>query len=217
MRRLLVACSAILGVVVAISVIWRKASDRWTLPCPSLFGDLFEYDIKIGPQVFTSAHVIDHAGIQPGMRVLDVGPGPGRNSVPIGKLVGPAGEVVAFDIQPAMLRRLEDHARKEGVTNVRTINGDIGERGPEAGQFDRAIMVTVIGEVPDRVAAMQNIFDALKPGGVFSLTEALPDPHFQTRKKMEQAGRAVGFEVGPHWGRWYAYTLNLEKPSVLSS
>jgi len=41
------------------------------------------------------------------------------------------------------------------------------------------VLVTVLGEVPDREAALREIFDALKPGGILSVTEIIFDPHFQ--------------------------------------
>ena len=50
-----------------------------------------------------------------------------------------------------------------------------------ANNFDRALLVTVLGEIPDRDAALRAIFDALKPGGILSITEILRDPHYQRR------------------------------------
>jgi len=76
-------------------------------------------------------------------------------------------------------------------------------------RFDRAVLVTVLGEIPDREAALREIFDALKPGGMLSVTEVIFDPHFQPRPTVARLARSVGFREQAYR---VAFTLNLEKP-----
>ncbi len=90
--------------------------------------------------------LVGRLGLAPGMKVLDAGCGPGRLTVPLAKAVGPGGEAVALDGQPAMLGRLEGRLRAEGVKNVRSLLGKLGEGAlfgegapvVEEGSFDRA-------------------------------------------------------------------------------
>ncbi len=51
--------------------------------------------------------ILDRLALEPGMKVLDVGCGPGRLTVPAARRVGINGHVTALDVQPEMLRRVQ--------------------------------------------------------------------------------------------------------------
>lgn len=163
-----------------------------------------------------AAVIVENLDLEPGMSVLDIGCGPGRVAIPIAKQV-PDGEVVAVDIQPGMLERARDKARQAAVTNIRFVQACAGEGKLERNRFDRALLVAVLGEIPDQTAALSEIFAALKPGGTLSVTETIFDPHFQSRKVVEQLAYAVGFRAKSFFGNRVAFTLSVEKPSQLSA
>src|SRR5262245_2851536 len=149
---------------------WRLASRRRSLPCPVWLRWLVEID-----NPFTKTNraevIVGHLGLKPGMTVLDVGCGPGRLTIPMARRVERDGCVVALDIQQGMLRRAEEKARSARLTNVCFTRGGAGEGHLARACADRAVLVTVLGEIPDRDAALREIFDALKPGGILSVTE----------------------------------------------
>lgn len=145
------------------------------------------------------------------MAVLDVGCGPGRITVPVAEKVGRQGSVVAVDIQAGMLRRAEEKAKKAGVSNVRFVQAAAGEGRLEKNHFDRALLVTVLGEIPNRDVAMKEIFDALKLGGILSVTEIIFDPHFQRRSTIRNIAERAGFLEKRFFGNAIAYTLHFEK------
>ena len=70
----------------------------------------------------------------------------------------------------------------------------------------------MLGEILDREAALAEIFKALKPGGVLSVTEVLPDPHFQGMDTLRALAHGAGFEESQVAGNRFAYTMNLVKP-----
>jgi len=72
--------------------------------------------------------------------------------------------------------------------------------------------VTVLGEIPDRETALGEIFEALKPGGILSVTEIIFDPHFQPRGTVERLGLEAGFREKAFFGSRIAYTIHLGKP-----
>jgi ubiquinone/menaquinone biosynthesis C-methylase UbiE len=111
---------------------------------------------------------LKHLSLNQGMHVVDIGCGPGRLSARIAKEVGPAGEVVGIDVDPRVLRVAEKHANASGLTNIRFILARAGEGKLDHTRFDRAVTVAVLGEITDRHAAMVEIFQVLKPGGLFS-------------------------------------------------
>ncbi len=211
MTILVYICSGLIGLGLLIVVGWRLASRRRSLPCPTWLRWLVELDSPIAKTYRTSA-ILRHLELQPGMKVLDVGCGPGRLTIPIAEQIGPQGEVVAVDIQPGMLHRAQAKAQAAHLNNIRFLQAGAGEGKLERNQYDRALLVTVLGEIPDRAAALKEIFEALKPGGILSVTEIVMDPHFQSRGGVLRLAGAVGFREQKFIGNRLAFTLNLEKP-----
>jgi ubiquinone/menaquinone biosynthesis C-methylase UbiE len=193
-----------------VSLVWRVASRRHSLPCPSWLGWLVELDNPLA-RSNRARTIVEHLDLRPGMRILDLGCGPGRLTIPAAQRVGPQGEVVAIDIQPGMLRRAQERVEAAGLGNVRFLQAGAGE-GRLGGPYDRALLVTVLGEIPEREAALQEIFDALKPGGLLSVTEVIFDPHFQSRGTISRLAAKAGFKEQAFFGNRLAFTLNLVKP-----
>ncbi len=171
-------------------------------------------------EAFVGARLlVSRLGLLPGMKVLDAGCGPGRLTVPLAEAVGPGGRVVALDAQPAMLEKLEGRLRAEGVKNVRPLLGELGGGAPlgegapvgEEGGFDRAVLAMVLGEAHDRAGALGELYGALGPGGVLSVTEIFGDPHHLAASTVLKEAEAAGFRLVGRFGSFPAYTLNFEK------
>jgi ubiquinone/menaquinone biosynthesis C-methylase UbiE len=156
--------------------------------------------------------LLQRAGVRPAMYVLDAGCGPGRLTLPASGLVGKSGKVVALDIQAEMLEKLETRIKTQGVNNVNLIHAGLGEGKLGQNQFDVAFLVTVLGEIPDKPLALQEIYRSLKPGGILSITEVIPDPHYQTIARVRELAINSGFREAAIYKGWISYTLNLNKP-----
>jgi ubiquinone/menaquinone biosynthesis C-methylase UbiE len=202
-----IAALSLLGIGVLIR---RWQTGLRPMPCPYYLS--FLLDNPFMNRVAGSQLLLDRAKVMPGMRVLDVGCGPGRITLPAARRVGPDGEVTALDIQPAMLQRVQSKLDAQNVTNVYLLHAGAGEGKTDPESYDRAFLVTVLGEIPDKVAALREIYQALKPGGILSITEVLPDPDFQTPASIRQLAQQTGFEVDGKMGGFPAFTMNLVKP-----
>ena len=143
--------------------------------------------------------------------MLDFGCGPGRLTIPLARQVGPTGTVTAFDIQPTMLERVRQKALQENLANIEFVEGAAGDGKLEC-QYDRALLVTVLGEFPEKKMPMKVIFDGLKPGGLLCITETIADPHFQTRKNVLDTAGTAGFVERGFFGTRISYTMLFEKP-----
>ncbi len=202
----------LVGLILLIAITWRFVSRRHSLPCPMWLRWLVELDNPF-TRTNRAAVITEHLELQTGMTVLDAGCGPGRLAIPIARRVGKEGEVIAVDIQPGMLKRAQEKARKANITNIQFVEAGIGQGKLGRNRFDRALLVTVLGEIPNREAALKEIHDALKPGGILSVTEIIFDPHFQSRKTVAKIAESVGFKENKCFGNRIAFTLNLEKPN----
>jgi len=200
----------VLGVLV--NLIWRLASHREELPCPSWLGWMVELDNPF-TRVNHAQFIVDHLGLEPGMTVLDAGCGPGRVTVPLARAVGPDGDVVALDVQEGMLARAHEKVDAAGLANVRYLEAHLGGGRLPANAFDRAVLVSVLGEIPERLAALKELHRALKPGGLLSITEVIFDPHFQRRETVVCAAEEAGFKEKTFLGKRLAYTMHVEKPA----
>ncbi len=194
-----------------IFFVWRLASRRQALPCPVWLSWLVELDNPF-TRTNRAAVIIGNLGLSPGMTVLDAGCGPGRLAIPLAWEVGEAGEVVAMDLQEGMLARVGEKAKAAGLGNIRLHHAALGQGTLAPNTFDRAVLVTVLGEIPDREAAMREIHAALRPGGILSVTEVVFDPHFQPRGTVGRIAHGVGFLPRACHGHCCAYTLILVKP-----
>lgn len=201
---------AILGAVALIFLGWRWASRIWQLPCPTLFAWALEspfYARMTGTEI-----TLERIGLRPGQRVLEIGPGPGRLLIPAAHRVLPGGEVVGIDIQPGMIERLKIRAKSANVKNLTAILGDATQPVVAEGSFDVSIIVTTLGEIPDRSAVLEQCFRALNPGGVLSTTEMLHDPHYQSRATVKRLAEEAGFRLQSVQGGAWLFTANFVKP-----
>ena len=210
MKTVLVVTLVLIALPIGFGLWWRVASRHHLLPCPSWLSWVLESPYM--EAVASSAVTLERLNLVSGMRVLDVGCGSGRIAVPAAARVGPNGQIVALDLQSAMLKKLEERATVVNLTNIQTVLAKIGQGVLEDNAFDRALLVQVLGEIPNRKAALKEIHAALKPGGILSVTEVIPDPHYQSRSTVRRLAEAAGFHLVRHHGSWLAFTMNFVKP-----
>jgi ubiquinone/menaquinone biosynthesis C-methylase UbiE len=202
--------SSIVILIVVLTLVWRFISNRRSYPCPSWLSWMVEMDNPF-TKTNRASVIIDLLGLQPGMKVLDAGCGPGRLAIPAAKAIGSQGELTALDIQAGMLARVQEKARTAGLSNIRLMQVELGKGELEMAYYDRAMLVTVLGEIPEQEAALQEIYQALKPGGILSVTEVIFDPHFQSRESVQRVAGRVGFREAGFFGKRLAYTMHFEK------
>jgi len=199
-----------LGLTGSVMIAWRLVARLKPLPSPAWMSGLLENPLTRG--VMDAPLLVQRAGLKPGMHVLDAGCGAGRVTVEAAERVGETGEIIALDIQPAMLEKARARAKQAGLDNVRFMLSALGERMLPENRFDRALLVTVLGEIPDRRAGLEEIAASLKPGGVLSITEMMPDPHYQTIRTIRQLAHSAGLVESRVFGNKMVYTINFRKP-----
>lgn len=161
--------------------------------------------------LITRARLREVLAPQPGERVLEVGPGTGYYTLDMAAWVGHEGRVEIFDVQQAMLDHTMRRAGERGLENIAPTKGDARRLPYSDASFDAAVLVAVLGEIPDQGAALQELARVLAPEGRLVVGELFGDPHWVSPRRLsERAGRA-GFTPTGRSGSAFGYFARLER------
>jgi len=136
--------------------------------------------------------------VQEGMTVLEPGPGMGFFTLPLAKLVGPNGRVIAVDIQVKMIDKLRKRAQRAGLVDridLRLAGRDLLGIVDLHNRVDFVLAFAVVHEVASAERFFREIADVLRPRASMLLVE--PSVHVPRNKfAIElEAARAAGLEV----------------------
>jgi len=121
--------------------------------------------------------------LKPGLRVLDVGCGPGSISVGLAKATAP-GELRGIDTEPSQVELAAQAGAEQGLINAEFRVADVRDMPFEDGWFDVVYCGDLLAYVPETGDALNEIRRVLKPGGILGCREIImgsflihPDPH----------------------------------------
>jgi ubiquinone/menaquinone biosynthesis C-methylase UbiE len=130
--------------------------------------------------------------IKEGDTVLDVGPGIGYFTIPMAKLVGDSGRVIAADIQQKMLAAIKKRAKRANVLQrieLQLVSSDsLGVKT----KLDFILAFWMVHEVPDKPLFLARLRSLLKDDGRFLLVE----PKFHVTKRKFTASVRLALKAG---------------------
>jgi ubiquinone/menaquinone biosynthesis C-methylase UbiE len=210
-RKLLYIVLVIPVVFVILHTIVRIVRHFYKFPMPQWMANLIDHPLrrKFQPPYETA---VRH-GIEPGMTVLEVGPGSGTYTVGAAQRLGEKGKLVTIDIEPKMIERTERKLQAEGIGNVEARVADVYDLPFDDQTFDVAYMIAVIGEIPDPDRAMHEFHRVLKTSGTMVFSELFMDPDYPLAQTLIRKASAAGFRLKKRIGNFFYYTLIFEKGS----
>ena len=110
--------------------------------------------------------VLLEAGLKPGMAVADFGCGVGATTAMLAEMVGPTGRVVGVDLSGAQLEQGRAHCRAQGIENATFVEASAYSTGLPRASFDLAYCRFLLLHLTDPAAALREMRDVLKPGGI---------------------------------------------------
>ena len=108
--------------------------------------------------------------LQPGMRLLDVGCGPGTITLGLGVAVAPA-EVIGVDLSETVLEQARVAASQAGARNVRFERADATQLPYADSTFDAVFAHTLLEHVPDPLHVANELKRVLKPDGLIGVRD----------------------------------------------
>ncbi|MCB2205122.1 arsenite methyltransferase [bacterium] len=129
-------------------------------------GYVADADLALGCGIPT-----EHAGIRPGMTVLDLGSGAGNDVFIAAHTVGDEGRVIGVDMTEVMIAKANANREKLGIGNVEFRLGEIESLPVDDDTIDVVISNCVLNLVPDKAKAFSEIFRVLRPGGSFTVSD----------------------------------------------
>lgn len=195
--------------VVVLHTFVRIIRHFYKFPIPQFLANFIDnpFRRKIQPPAKMPAR----HGIEPGMLVLEVGPGNGRYTIATARQIGELGKLITIDIEPKMIERVQQRAQVEGITNLEAKVADVYNLPFEDGMFDAIYMITVIGEIPEPERAFKEFYRVLSPTGLLAFSEMLTDPDYPLAQTLVRKAGAANFRLKKKIGNFFAYTLIFEK------
>jgi len=114
------------------------------------------------------------AGIDSGMRVLDLGCGAGDVSMLAAELTGPAGSVVGIDRSQEVLDVARVRAEEAGLRQISFVRASIEEFSVDE-RFDLVIGRYILVHQSEPVALLRKAADLVRPGGALAFHEVRMD------------------------------------------
>jgi ubiquinone/menaquinone biosynthesis C-methylase UbiE len=116
-------------------------------------------------------HVLRLAGLDRGMRVLDVGCGPGDVTFLAAKLVGSEGTVIGVDLSPEAIGVAQQRAASANLANVHFLTHDLVDLVLDE-PVDALIGRLVLQYLADPALVLRRLATLVKPGGLVAFQEA---------------------------------------------
>ncbi|MCE9526515.1 MAG: class I SAM-dependent methyltransferase [Planctomycetales bacterium] len=147
--------------------------------------------------------MLANLGVKKGMTICDMGCGNGFYTLQFAKMVGEEGHIYGVDIQPEMLKMLNDRADEQGIRNITPVLGTFVDPRLPKGKFDMIFCADVYHEFSYPEQMLSAMREALAPKGQLVLLEfrgedpnvPIKPEHKMTKVQVLKELRPNGFKL----------------------
>ena len=169
---------------------------------PPWFGWFLESRLRL--RMLPPATLVARLPLAPDFVVAEIGSGTGVYARAVQSRVA---LLVGLELQ----RDLIEQARAK-EPSLEQVQGSALALPLQSRSLDLIYLVTVLGEVTDRVVALREMFGALRPGGFLTVAEHLPDPDYVSQSRLRSLCEAAGFQFLRVEGHWWSYVATFQRP-----
>jgi predicted methyltransferase len=172
----------------------QEQSDAITRPTSKPYtGELSIFEDPKRDEKLQPNRIMDILGIKEGSTVADIGAGSGWFTVRAARRVGNGGVVYAIDINSDYLKYIDDRARREGFSNIRTILGKEDDPLLPAKSIDAVLLLKTYHEVAQPIRLLKRTRVAMRAGALLGIIDrnGKGDDHGLDKDVViKEAGRA---------------------------
>ncbi len=173
-------------------------------PIEHRIGEIERLRMQAEAYAFDAGVMLDRIGVQPDWHCIDLGCGAGGITDLMSGRVGPEGQVLGLDADPAMVEAARTWAKARGLKTVTYLQGDAYETGLPREAFHLVHFRFLAFTAGQEEGLLKEALALTKPGGVLAIQE--PDsltlncypPHpswDRLRKAIEGLFTAIGCDV----------------------
>lgn len=152
------------------------------------FAQYSEYDWEERDTWMNVTDMFEHANVEAGSHVADIGCHEGYLSIHLAKRVGVDGKVYAVDVREDRLERLRENLKSRELANVNVILGEYDNPKLPENTLDVVFIMDTYHEMEDHMTILEHVKKALKPGGRIIIIEKLKHKvRDRSRKSMTDA------------------------------
>lgn len=138
-----------------------------------VFSQYSEYDWEERDTWMNVTDIFEHAGVEEGSHVADIGCHEGYLSIHLANRVGVEGQVYSVDVREDRLERLTENLKSRKLENVNVILGDYDNPKLPENTLDVVFIMDTYHEMEDYMTILEHVKKALKPGGRIIIIEKL--------------------------------------------
>jgi SAM-dependent methyltransferase len=175
-----------------------EQADRITRPTSEPYtGDLSIFEDPNRAEKLQVERVMDVLQIKEGSSVADIGAGSGWFTVRAARRVGAAGTVYAVEINPDYLKHIAERAKRENLSNIRTVLGKEDDAMLPAGSVDSVLILKTYHEIAQPIRLLGRLRNAMRSGALLGIIDrnGRGDDHGIDPKVITAEAARAGFSL----------------------
>ena len=137
-------------------------------------------------------------GLKSGLSVVDYGCGPARYTLRIAKVIGENGKLIATDIHPLAIKRVDAKIRKHKLSNVQSVLANAYSCPIDDNQVDLILALDMFHMIQDTNALLKEFTRILKPNGVALIEDGHQSREITKNKIIESGFFKITHETKGH-------------------